>query len=130
MTIKKKVVGYSRFSSINQSDSSTILTQQNAIEEYCSNNNMILLSHYVDLALSGREAEHRIQFQEMIQDIKEGGIDAVIVYTRDRFSRSIKDFLKYLEIMEKYNCELICVNGNHSNPDSPSGKLSEWVLCR
>lgn len=73
----KKVVGYSRFSSVNQSDSSTIQTQQNAIEEYCKKNNFVLIAHYVDLALSGREAEHRIQFQEIIQYIEDVGIDAV-----------------------------------------------------
>ena len=123
----KTAVGYSRYSSISQGDGSTIQTQQEAIKEYCYAHNMNLLKHYSDLAISGKDTEHRTQFKEMIQDITLGEINAVVVYTRDRFSRSIKDFIKYLQIMSDYNCELYVVKEN-GDVNTPSGQLSAWIL--
>lgn len=123
----KTAVGYSRYSSISQGDGSTIQTQQEAIKEYCYAHNMNLLKHYSDLAISGKDTEHRTQFKEMIKDITLGEINAVVVYTRDRFSRSIKDFIKYLQIMSDYNCELYVVKEN-GDVNTPSGQLSAWIL--
>ena len=123
----KTVVGYSRYSSISQGDGSTIQTQQESIKEYCRVNGLNLITNYSDLAISGKDTEHRSQFKEMIRDITLGGIDAVVVYTRDRFSRSIKDFIKYLQIMSDYDCELYVVKET-ADVNTPSGQLSAWVL--
>ncbi len=122
----KKAVGYSRYSSASQSETS-IEVQKNAIEEYCSQNGIELIKHYSDYAISGQSADARLQFLQMIQDISQGGIDFVVVYTRDRFSRSMKDFVKYLQIMKDVDCELKCANGD-SDENNPSGKLSNWIL--
>ena len=122
----KNVVAYCRFSSDKQSDSHTIETQQLAIRNYCTENGYNIIRFYADLAKSGKEVEHRIQFLNMINEVTQGGIDAVIVYTKDRFSRSIKDFVKYLRIMEDHHCKLISVVAAEDN-DTPIGELSNWI---
>jgi len=91
----------------------SITVQQEAIDNYCRNNGITLIRHYSDYAISGRSTEHRVEFLKMIDDISLlGNIDFVIVYTGDRFSRSMKDFVKYLQIMSEYKCSLKCVNGD------------------
>ena len=122
----KNVVAYCRFSSDKQSDSHTIETQQLAIRNYCTENGYNIIRFYADLAKSGKEVEHRIQFLNMINEVTQGGIDAVIVYTKDRFSRSIKDFVKYLRIMEDHHCKLTSVVAAEDN-DTPIGELSNWI---
>ena len=107
-----------------QSESS-IVTQQIAIRKYCSSNGYTLLEEFSDAAISGTDVSNRYGFQDMIRYISENRVDAVVVYTRDRFSRNISDFLNYLEILELHDCRLICVNG--MNDETPSGKLSEWI---
>ena len=119
-----KVVSYARYSSDMQSESS-IVTQQIAIRKYCSSNGYTLLEEFSDAAISGTDVSNRYGFQDMIRYVTENKVDAVVVYTRDRFSRSISDFLNYLEILEHHDCRLICVNG--MNDETPSGKLSEWI---
>lgn len=118
------VVSYARYSSDMQSESS-IITQQAAIRKYCGSNGYKLIKEFSDAALSGTDVSHRYGFQEMINYVCENKIDAVVVYTRDRFSRNINDFLRYLEVLDHYNCRLLCVNG--MNDDTPSSKLSEWI---
>lgn len=114
----KIAFGYERYSSLSQSETS-IQVQKDAIERYCAENNIKLVAHYSDYAISGQEAENRPRFMRMISDLSGGAIDYIIVYTRDRFSRSMKDFVKYIGIMSEYACDFRCVNGE--GEDNASG---------
>lgn len=58
---------------------------------------------------SGKDT-NREQFQDMIEDIKAGLIDTVIVYKIDRISRSVYDFGNIMRTFEKYKVEFISVN--------------------
>ena len=54
---------------------------------------------YEDKGYSGKNTD-RPKFQEMIQDIRQGLIDTVIVYRLDRISRSILDFANLMELFQ------------------------------
>jgi len=58
---------------------------------------------------SGKDT-NREDFKDMIDDIKAGLIDTVIVYKIDRISRSVYDFGNIMRIFEKYKVEFISVN--------------------
>ena len=53
---------------------------------------------------------NREQFQDMMEDIKDGLIDTVIVYKIDRISRSVYDFGNIMSEFEKYKVEFVSVN--------------------
>ncbi len=61
---------------------------------------------YQDKGYSGKNTD-RPDFQRLIQDIKNGRIEKVIVYKLDRISRSILDFANMMEIFQKYKVEFI-----------------------
>lgn len=61
---------------------------------------------YEDKGYSGKNTD-RPKFQEMIQDIRQGLIDTVIVYRLDRISRSILDFANLMELFQQYNVNFI-----------------------
>lgn len=61
---------------------------------------------YVDRGYSGKNT-NRPQFTQMMNDIKDGFIHAVIVYKLDRISRSILDFSNMMEIFSKYKVQFI-----------------------
>ena len=58
---------------------------------------------------SGKDT-NREQFQDMMEDIKDGMIDTVIVYKIDRISRSVYDFGNIMSEFEKYKVEFVSVN--------------------
>lgn len=58
---------------------------------------------------SGKDT-NREHFQEMMEDIKSGLIDTVIVYKIDRISRSVYDFGNIMRAFEKHKVEFISVN--------------------
>lgn len=61
---------------------------------------------YSDKGFSGKNTD-RPELQRLINDIKLGKIDKVIVYKLDRISRNITDFYKLYEIMDEHKCEFI-----------------------
>lgn len=61
---------------------------------------------YVDRGFSGKNTD-RPQFLKMMSDIRDGNIRRVICYKLDRCSRSILDFTKMMDELQKYNVEFI-----------------------
>ncbi len=59
---------------------------------------------YVDKGYSGKNTE-RPEFRRMMEDIKRGNIDKVVVYRIDRISRAILDFGRIIETFKSYNVE-------------------------
>lgn len=59
---------------------------------------------YTDEGISGKTIEKRPAFQDMLNDVKLGYIDKIIVYKIDRFSRNITDFFNVYDELKKYHC--------------------------
>ena len=65
---------------------------------------------------------NRPQFQAMMQQVKEGKFDAVLVWKIDRLSRSLKHLLSTFEIFEKHKASFVSVQEN-IDFKGPIGKL-------
>lgn len=64
----------------------------------------------------------RPKFQEMIQDMKDGRINKIIVYKLDRLTRSIQDLENIHKMLKEYNCSLESVSED-INTDTATGKF-------
>lgn len=102
-------------------------TQLGKIRDYCRARGWTLMYVYRDLDESGRK-EDRPDFQRMIERIKEGDIDYVVVYRVDRFSRSTRDFLYYLDILEQHGANLASVNESF-DASTPFGRAMVSMLA-
>ncbi len=117
--------GYCRFSSSHQNETS-IEGQKNAIKIYARDFGFNIVGWYVDRAISGKTAERRPQFMQMMQDIKSGAVSAVLVHKLDRFSRSQADFAVYSKELKMHDVDLVSVMERLD--DSPSGNLLKSVI--
>ncbi|NLY20785.1 MAG: recombinase family protein, partial [Tissierellia bacterium] len=61
---------------------------------------------YIDKGFSGKDT-NRPAFENMMNDIRAGQIEKVIVYKLDRISRSTLDFANIINTFKKYNVEFI-----------------------
>lgn len=61
---------------------------------------------YTDRGFSGKNT-NRPQFTQMMNDIRAGLINTVIVYKLDRISRSILDFSNMMEVFGRYHVQFI-----------------------
>src|SRR3989338_5762632 len=81
---------------------------------------------YDDGGFTGANIE-RPALQKLLNDIKEGKINCVVVYKVDRLSRSLLDFSQLLEFFEKNNIAFVSVT-QQFNTNTSMGRLTLNIL--
>lgn len=99
--------------------------QLKAIKKYAQNNDILIDSKYIfsDEGISGRKAEKRPAFMEMIKQAKSRPrkFDVILVHKFDRFSRNREDSVVYKSLLKKeYGIPVISI----SEPLDPDDKMS------
>lgn len=64
---------------------------------------------YTDKGYSGKNT-NRPDFQRLMADVEKGIIQKVVVYRLDRFSRSLTDFSRLWETLQRHGVEFVSVN--------------------
>lgn len=77
--------------------------QKDSLVEYAKLNNYEIYNIYTDEGLSATTLD-RPGLLEMLEDIKMGLIDLVLITKLDRLSRGVGNYYKIAEIMESNNC--------------------------
>ena len=107
---------YARYSSHKQKEIS-IEDQLRICREYAEKNSMNIVQEYTDAAISGRNADKRPAFMQMLSDSKEHLFEYVLVYNEDRFARNEYDAVNCEEILKQNGAELVSVT--QPLPDGP-----------
>lgn len=79
-----------------------------------------------DKGYSGKNTD-RPDFQEMMAQIREGGVRRVIVYRLDRISRSVLDFASLINEFQKYGVEFVSVT-ERFDTSTPIGKAMLMIV--
>ena len=82
--------------------------QKEKLEQLCKYKDFKVYKVYKDAGISAKDMEHRPQFQEMLQDMRDGKINYIVAYKLDRVTRSVKDLEALITELEKYHCFLVC----------------------
>ena len=121
-----RVVGYVRVSTENQLENYSIDEQSQRIRAYCAAKGWALSSIYTDGGYSGGNT-NRPALQQMLELVRAGGVDAVVVYKLDRLSRSQKDTLRLIEDeFLAHDTDFISINENF-NTSTPFGDRKSVV---
>ena len=126
---KIKVYTYTRVSTAMQIDGYSLDAQKARMKSFAEFNEYEIAHEYEDAGKSGKSIEGRIQFNQMMEDIKSGkdGVSYVLVFKLSRFGRNAADVLSTLQVMQDFGVNLICVeDGIDSSKDA--GKLMISVL--
>ncbi len=120
----KYVALYSRVSTANQSTG--LESQERALELFCSQHSIVNYRKFSDSNVSGAKAS-RPQLDLMMQEIEEGKISTVIVFSFSRFARSLKHLLSALEFFKTKEVNFVSMSENFS-VDSPMGKAMYGII--
>ena len=93
--------------------------QEKEMKKLCMYKNYQIYKVYREEGVSAKNM-NRPKFQEMIQDLKDGKINRIIVYKLDRLTRSIQDLEVICKLIEKYHCSLDSVS-EEINTDTAMG---------
>jgi DNA invertase Pin-like site-specific DNA recombinase len=104
--------------------------QREACEAYIKSQShegwRLLPEHYDDGGLSGASLE-RPALQQLLDAVRNGGIDTVVVYKVDRLTRSLADFAKLVELFDEHHVSFVSVTQSF-NTTSSMGRLTLNVL--
>ena len=107
----QKAAAYIRVSTEDQTEFSPD-AQLKAIKKYCNANSVILENKhiYIDEGISGRKANIRPAFQNMIKHAKNREFNLILVHKFDRFARSREDSVVYKSLLKKeYGIRVISI---------------------
>lgn len=117
---------YLRFSSERQKEQS-IEGQLRDCRAFCKRSGYRIVAIYVDRALTARkDAEKRVQFQQMIVDSEKRHWQYLVVWKLDRFARNRNDSAIYKMRLKKNGVRVISATENIS--ENPEGIILEAVL--
>lgn len=114
----RKVAIYARVSTTNQAEEGySIDGQIDSLEKYCEAMGWEVYNKYIDAGFSGGSL-NRPEMTNLINDVKHGLFDTVLVYKLDRLSRNVRDTL-YL-IKDVFNINKIDFVSIQENIDTSS----------
>lgn len=104
--------------------------QREAAEAYIRSQSgegwVLLPDVYSDGGFSGGNME-RPGVKRLLQAVERGEVDCIVVYKVDRLSRSLIDFARIMEVLERHNCSFVSVT-QQFNTSHSMGRLTLNIL--
>ena len=111
-------------------DFNSLDAQREACESYIKSQKhegwILVEKEYSDGGISGGTL-NRPAMQELLQDIKNGIVDMIVVYKIDRLTRSLNDFSKLVEVFDKYDTSFVSIT-QQFNTSTSMGRLTLNML--
>ena len=108
----------------------SLQAQREACEAYIKSqkheNWQLLSNEYDDGGYSGGNME-RPALKKLLLDIKSGLVDIIVVYKIDRLTRSLMDFSKIVEVLDRHNASFVSIT-QHFNTTTSMGRLTLNML--
>ena len=116
-----RVTYYSRVSTNNEEQKTSLINQKDYFEELIKKNkNWQYIDGYVDEGITGTSDTKRTSFMKMIDDARNGLFDLIITKEISRFSRNTLDSIKYTRELLDNGVGVLFLNDNINTilPDS------------
>ncbi len=124
---RKRAAVYIRYSSENQRDGYSVEYQLDECQKYIDDNGLVFMKAYIDEAVSGKSANNRTAFFEMLADVKNGLYDCVVVYKYSRFARNLVEATIYRQQIEKAGAQLISAM-ERIDDTTPEGRMMRNII--
>ena len=128
MTIKR--VGlYERVSTEEQAlRGGSIAAQIGALNEYCKKNKLKIVGHYTDEGISGSKPPlKRPGLKRLLDDVEAGKIDQVLFTKLDRWFRSVPEYFKVQELLERNRVEWKAIHEDYDTSSS-NGRMAITIF--
>ena len=92
----------------------SIADQEEALIEYCEKNSIKIVDYYKDEGISGAKPPlKRPALHRLIEDVKDGKIDIILFTRLDRWFRSVKEYFKVQDILDKNGVQWKAIRENY-----------------
>ena len=106
----------------------SIDAQIDNLTEYCGKHGYKVVDHYTDEGVSGGKPPlKRPALKRLIDDVKEGKIDIIIFTKLDRWLRSVQEYFKVQEILEKHRVEWKAIHEDYDTTTA-NGRMAITIF--
>lgn len=118
---------YIRYSDHKQDDGFSVEYQMAEIEEFAARNGVDLYHNHIDQAQTATKVAGREEFFRLIEAVKEGAVDVIVVYKLNRIFRNSYESQKYRKLFRQKGVKLMSVT-EMIDEDTSSGRLTTNIL--
>lgn len=120
----KRTAIYIRVSSEKQvTEGESIPAQRSALRKYIDDHpDLTFAGEYLDDGISGTKID-RDELQKLLDKVKEGRIDLILVTKLDRWFRSIRHYINTQELLDKYKVGWLAIWEPIYDSTTPQGRL-------
>ena len=106
----------------------SIETQIDNLVEYCEKNKMKIVDHYTDEGISGAKPPlKRPALHRLLEDVKAGKLDMILFTKLDRWFRSVQEYFKVQEILEKHKVEWKAIHEDYDTTTA-NGRMAITIF--
>lgn len=117
---------YARVSKANKrGETVSVDSQVEKSRQKAEENGWLVTKEYADRAISASRfsTEERVQYQQMLADIRSGIITAVVFWDVDRLIRKPIDLEEFMDLCDRHGVRLAAVTGR-VDPATPTGRVN------
>lgn len=120
----KKAALYIRVSTEEQAKHGFSLGEQrHDLEKYATAHHYAVVDVYADEGNTARKSiNKRKELQRLLDDVRAGHIDVILLKCLDRWFRNVKDYYKVQEVLDQYGVEWECTQEDY-NTTTTNGRL-------
>ena len=100
----------------------SIRAQSEKLKSYALLKDWEIYNIYSDEGISGKNIVDRPAINRLIDDIKNGKVNNVLVFKVDRLTRNTKNLIELVELFEEYGCTFNSLTES-IDTDTPSGRM-------
>jgi site-specific DNA recombinase len=115
-------------------DEGSLVTQLQRLREHLSCKSRVAgevweeVAVYELRAISGKDSIRSAEFERLIADMRSGRVNTVLCTALDRISRSVRDILRFFELLEECGVEFVCLKQNFDTT-SPQGRFQVNMMA-
>ena len=106
----------------------SIAAQIDNLSEYCEENGMKIVGHYTDEGISGTQPPlKRPALQQLLEDVQAGKIDMILFTKLDRWFRSVKEYFKVQDILDRHGVEWKAIHEDYDTTTA-NGRMAITIF--
>lgn len=106
----------------------SIEAQIENLTEYCEKNKIKIVGHYTDEGISGAKPPlKRPALQRLLDDVEAGKIDIILFTKLDRWFRSVKEYFKVQEVLDKHKVEWKAIHEDYDTTTA-NGRMAITIF--
>lgn len=95
----------------NKMSNDEIKRQEDMLLKFCEINDYLIYDLYIDSNCSALKS-NRTEYKRMLEDMKKNKFDLIVSTNLERITRSMKELVRFRDMVTKYNCDFRTLNGN------------------